>query len=241
MAAEIIALWAPMGHGKTTAAEQLVRAHGFTRRGFADPLKRLCGDVFDLPDAALYGPSAARNASIAAVDTAAYWDGTIDRALHAWPRLRDLFRDAPTPVGAVPIMRRLWDVMLELRAYGAALTPRQILQQMGTDWGRALWPDVWVHAAVRAARETPGPVVFDDCRFANEAQAIHAAGGRVWWIDATPRLTADPGAFAHASEATYEQARAHVDGIVRNHLDRDHLAAQVDLALLVWRDERKVA
>lgn len=68
------------------------------------------------------------------------------------------------------------------------LTPRQALQTLGTEWGRACHPDVWARAGVRRALAVlaafpAGPVVITDCRFVNEARAVRAAGGVVWRIE----------------------------------------------------------
>lgn len=60
------------------------------------------------------------------------------------------------------------------------LTPRHALQQLGTEWGRAMHPDVWVRYAIATAqRWAPSPVVISDVRFQNEVDAIVAAGGCV--------------------------------------------------------------
>ena len=83
-------------------------------------------------------------------------------------------------------------------------TPRQILQTLGTEWGRAhlgsaVWSDLGVAWALRLLRDGVDAVIFDDARFAEEALAIRAAGG------VTVRLVrpgADPVAtHGHASEA----------------------------------------
>lgn len=57
------------------------------------------------------------------------------------------------------------------------LTARRALQTLGTEWGRAMHPDVWVRYAIRKARDRR--VVFEDVRFANEARCILDAGGIV--------------------------------------------------------------
>lgn len=63
------------------------------------------------------------------------------------------------------------------------VTPRQLLQTLGTEWGRTLvHPDVWVRATMNRVAGM-GWVVISDCRFDNEAQAVRAAGGLVIWID----------------------------------------------------------
>lgn len=60
-------------------------------------------------------------------------------------------------------------------------TPRQAMQSLG-DWGRALDVDLWVRLAFNEATkwlDIGRDVVIDDCRFANEAQAVWEHGGVV--------------------------------------------------------------
>lgn len=59
------------------------------------------------------------------------------------------------------------------------VTPRHMLQTVGTEWGRAMvHPDLWVRSALRRTADHHGTVI-SDVRFENEAYAIHAAGGKV--------------------------------------------------------------
>jgi len=66
----------------------------------------------------------------------------------------------------------------------AGATPRHAMQTLGTEWARQMiHPDLWTRAwsagaAAALARGAPG-VVVEDCRFANEVEAVRAAGGRV--------------------------------------------------------------
>jgi hypothetical protein len=67
---------------------------------------------------------------------------------------------------------------------------RQMMQLLGTEWGRDLiHPDLWVIAA-RAQIERYGDadIVFDDVRFENEAAMIRELGGLIIHVD---RLGAD--------------------------------------------------
>jgi len=67
---------------------------------------------------------------------------------------------------------------------------RQMMQLLGTEWGRDLiHPDLWVIAA-RAQIERFGDadIVFDDVRFENEAAMIRELGGLIIHVD---RLGAD--------------------------------------------------
>jgi hypothetical protein len=156
----IIALCGLAGSGKDSAAAALVARRGFVKISLADPLKRICADVFGWDRDRLWGPSARRNEPDPA------WDG---------------------------------------------LTARRALQTLGTEWGRALHPDVWVRAALRTVDDMlrarhqdgcgyyPGAVV-PDVRFANEVAAIRAAGGKVVRI-VRHGAGLDGDAGAHVSEA----------------------------------------
>lgn len=81
-------------------------------------------------------------------------------------------------------------------------SPRQLLQTLGTDWGRAfVGPDVWLRMAGRridalhAAGATT--VILADVRFENEAEWIRNRGGEVWRVEREPAAAA----AAHVSEA----------------------------------------
>lgn len=94
-------------------------------------------------------------------------------------------------------------------------SPRQLMQTLGTDWGRALvHPDLWRLLARQrineaAAMGLPG-VVFTDCRFVNEAQLVKEFDGSVIQV---VRQAAKPIA-SHVSEAGIPAAL--VDAVVFN-------------------------
>jgi hypothetical protein len=63
-------------------------------------------------------------------------------------------------------------------------SPRQLLQTLGTEWGREmLGSSVWVDHAFRRVEANAAAgvkaVAFADVRFENEAEAIRARGGRI--------------------------------------------------------------
>lgn len=84
------------------------------------------------------------------------------------------------------------------RPDGTPLTARFALQTLGTEWGRACDPNLWVKAGINRARRLFDSgatlVVFTDCRFLNEARAVSEAGGEVW------RIRRDVPQLSHASE-----------------------------------------
>lgn len=84
------------------------------------------------------------------------------------------------------------------------LTPRQALQTLGTEWGRACYENVWADLGVRRALAVRGPLaIITDCRFINEARAVRAAGGEVWRI-IRPGAGLEGATGAHPSEAEQE-------------------------------------
>lgn len=85
---------------------------------------------------------------------------------------------------------------------GLGKSPRQLLQSLGTEWGRQMvCSDVWLQAAYwrweKAAAAGHGLIVVPDVRFENESRLIHDQGGEVWLIH---RPGVEP-VSAHVSEA----------------------------------------
>jgi len=66
-------------------------------------------------------------------------------------------------------------------AFGREVTPRRILQEMGTDVCREWLPDIWVRAAAQRHRP-PQTSIFTDVRFGNEMQWIADQGGTIIWV-----------------------------------------------------------
>ena len=85
---------------------------------------------------------------------------------------------------------------------GFVASPRQLLQTLGTEWGRmCVGRDVWLRVAFwrweQAAAAGAAVIVVPDVRFENEARMIRGQGGEVWMIH---RPGVEPVA-AHESEA----------------------------------------
>jgi len=88
---------------------------------------------------------------------------------------------------------------------GIGVTPRHLLQTLGTEWGRNIIdPDLWVKIAANRYAEyrqrVVNPdiaVVFTDLRFPNEAQWIREQGGLVLRVQ---RDSADVAESDHDSE-----------------------------------------
>lgn len=65
-------------------------------------------------------------------------------------------------------------------------SPRQLMQTLGTEWGRNLvHPDLWIilaRAAIHADWVRHMNVVVTDVRFENEADMVRKMGGVIWHI-----------------------------------------------------------
>lgn len=100
---------------------------------------------------------------------------------------------------------------------------RELLQLLGTDWGRNLvHRDIWVIEAQQAYMGQGAGMVISDIRFANEAHWVRQAGGKVIHVQ---RHNA-PLVAAHESEAGVEYV-AGIDWIVRNDGTLEDLRAAV--------------
>lgn len=137
-----------------------------------------------------------------------------------------------------------------LRSDGTFLSPREALQVLGTEWGRACWPNTWVNHTLEVARQVlegraysatsglegviysgpgrPVGVVVPDVRFENELAAIRAAGGvnvRVKRAGATGQV----GIVGHASELEQQSIPdAEFDFVVDNNGTLEQLANAAD-------------
>jgi hypothetical protein len=112
------------------------------------------------------------------------------------------------------------------------LSPRRLLQLLGTDFGRDMvTQDIWVAHLVRRVEANVAAghrrIAVTDVRFDNECDAIHALGGVVVEVargDASAGLEA--AAAAHSSERGVGRER--IDAVVRNVSTLDYLHGQVD-------------
>lgn len=96
---------------------------------------------------------------------------------------------------------------------GFPFTWREAAQKLGTDWGRALDPDIWVKAMAMRCRRADDRIVISDVRFDNEAEMIRSLGGKVLHLAGR---AAELGAnAAHVSEKGVT-VLASCDGMIDN-------------------------
>lgn len=80
------------------------------------------------------------------------------------------------------------------------ITPRIMMQTLGTEWGRSLLPDMWLRVWQHELDDSAHVVTVPDVRFDNEAELIRSLGGTIVRVVRKPTddMLAVP---AHASEA----------------------------------------
>ena len=114
-----------------------------------------------------------------------------------------------------------------------SLTPRVLMQTLGTEWGRSLMPDLWLRVWQHELDDRAQVVVVPDVRFDNEAELIRKLCGVIIHIKRKP--TADMLAVpAHVSEAGIKRHKS--DIILHNDRGIEKLAA---LAAQILDDSEK--
>lgn len=159
-------------HGKDTFASMLIASDpSFSRLGFADRLKEICMKVYGLSEEQVSDPRAKESPLEQPIDL----DGKLD------------LLSAET--GLLLFEKRL-----------VAMTPRQVLQYVGTDYIRSVQPDYWLQVVEKQIKDNPeGNYVITDVRFPNEAEVLKGLGAFILKILRLSRMSNSESA-EHASE-----------------------------------------
>lgn len=141
----------------------------------------------------------------------------------------------------LPVDQLMDRCMKEHPIPGIGKSPRQLLQSIGTDWGRAfIGDDVWIkslEARTAGLRQCGWSIVVTDVRFDNEAQWVRDNGGAVWEVVRPHHDTGCVGeAVHHASEAGIDPLL--VDRVIANDGTLEDLEAQVAEAMTAPHSRR---
>ncbi len=222
---KIITLFGVKGSGKDSAAQGLVE-DGWVAIALADPLKWFCRELFHFDNTTLFGASQLRGVPWPDARHWRWWEDVRFRACSMGHRIDQLFQGHVTGAAAGQV---LLDIIDKCNSSFPDFSARDALQQVGTDWGRTLWNDIWVTAAKRVldamvdgdmvyrhatgveprpGAPAPKGFVITDGRFPNELHATRAWGGVPVWCDATKRLP--PPSDPHPSEPKWEEFKPHI-------------------------------
>lgn len=167
---------------------------------FADELKRICIELFNIPFECVYGTDEQKNQ----VQEHLLWEnmpGVITYDSGA-KRLSQALSKHFTPNSSMGREGGDLDVIaamgLRLKNEGA-MTAREFMQYLGTDVMRKMYEPVWVNSCIKKIqREQSALAIIADVRFPNEAKAIEQAGGKV------VRLTREVHEDNHSSEVALD-------------------------------------
>ena len=113
------------------------------------------------------------------------------------------------------------------------VTPRSMMQTLGTEWGRNLvHPEIWLLAWKNSVEELNiyGNVVVDDIRFPNELVIVKChPSSTLWWVD-RPSAAVTAEVMAHSSQQPLD--RSEFNQIIVNNGTIKDLQMMVDNILL---------
>ena len=186
----IILVCGNAGSGKDTVADKIVSfIPNSIKLAQADEMKRFAAKVFKFNDQQLWGPSEKREEVDERYDRPRYWDAAVTRFNQEsaiWVHELGLEGNAGAALTA-------WFFALPREE----LTPRHVLQTIGTEFGRTQRYDLWTKKATNDAEKLlnggysysrehgvqAGPklpydlVVISDGRFRNEVLNVKKLGG----------------------------------------------------------------
>lgn len=275
----IIGITGQAGAGKDEIAGRLVQKHDFKQLSLADPLKRFGLNVFGFDVIQLWGPSSARNTfdpgfnecnirstqvefkpgcSIAKVRRhcdPGWGDAAMRLAEYGEEWLHDLVED---PDKRIEAERMLYFWFGSLGHHYPQLSPRIMLQSLGTEFGRQVVGDsIWIDNLINTAEDvlagchyereigftgekTPPPsgVVVSDVRFGNELTRIKDVKGKIVRVtrESADKKSRKLGIADHASEA--EQAAFTddmFDAILTNEGTLSELKTAVDVVAAAFK------
>lgn len=220
----VILLCGNAGVGKDTVGQMIADQFGFKKFSQADTIKEISRDAFGFTEQQLWGPSEFRNAldfeyapgqpkyKRMFIDGEDQGDDGVTITLNAFVKWTGANRD-----GLVTLVDIFMKALKTFADSKGGLTPRIVLQLLGTEVGRAYSRNIWVDGALRTAErylltDAPGVVVADG-RFRNEIIGFRRWGGYVVKIDGNTSLPGE----VHASEAEIASIPEHFyDAILYN-------------------------
>jgi len=147
---------------------------------FADHLKWICVDLFNIPEECVWGTDEQKNQ----------------------PQEHLLWENMPKAINST-MMKKIVTAPDAKRSFDwkeGPMTAREFMQFFGTDVCRKIYEPIWVNSCIKKIQQEQSSLaIIADVRFPNEARAIEAAGGIV------ARLTRQVHEDNHSSEVALDE------------------------------------
>ncbi len=194
----IIGILGKSHSGKDTVGAMLLDAQKSKGKtlAFADKLKRVVAEVFGIPIDELY------------TDEGKDKETPYDRLM--CPECASVEIDEVSLADTEPLAScKVCGTTGALSVFKSKWTRRTVCQYIGTEGFRKVFDEVWAQYGMKVARaylvdHDQHIVIFTDCRFKTEANAIWAAGGEVWRIKRPETDKVEVGIKQHKSETEQE-------------------------------------
>lgn len=159
---------------------------------FADSLKEMCVNLFEIPRECIYGTNEQKNR----VQEHLRWEnmpGICDPE-----KIKDVLSDTSREDKREKInpnwLKTSYGLDITPHSEGS-MTAREFMQYLGTDIMRKMYGPIWINACLnRIKDDSPEIAVITDCRFVNEIVKVKDEGGYV------VRLLRNPINSSHSSE-----------------------------------------
>ena len=227
---KLVGLTGHSGSGKDTVAKIATELWDCTSLAMADPLKRICKEVFDFSDEQLYGPSEKRNEPdkryLRTTPGGEYVLGHADGSCYLTPRYA--LQTLGTEWGR-NCYSNVW-VDLAIRRAKKLLAMVKEVPGKCNECGHSITEKLPAYVLV----------FITDVRFVNEAERIITEGGEIWKIE-RPSYQGDipSGVPNHPSETAIdsEAMRAWVTRGINNAGTLSDLKNRVDVLVSLATDE----
>jgi hypothetical protein len=197
---DTICICGEAGSGKDTVADLLREKLGGVKMALADPMKRLAQTLMGFSYDQLWVPSESRNAVDERITSQFIAEVVIKvmdyKESPEKTAMNQLLAHCPGNKGDARAAFLTWLRILAEKAESGPLSPRVVLQTLGTEFGRSVDPSLWIkigiatrdqllqggyaYTAQQGLVPTSGNYVnlvfITDCRFRNEVLAFNALG-----------------------------------------------------------------
>lgn len=246
--APIIVVAGKAGSGKDTVGAFIKENYNAVSMALADPMKRLARDLFGFTNNQLWGPSECRNVLVEEKDLVIPCGYSYTNI--AIPFLEEMgLEERDNDL----LFRWFAKMTAQARSEGS-ISPRIVLQTMGTEWGRTVSPTIWADYAFKNARRVLGGaagymkemgvvedpltwaeyVVITDGRFRNEIVGVSYLNGVALHVTGRDKDGPNVGIAGHKSEKELDGIPSHFyDETIVNDQGFEELYDQVADAMAV--------